>query len=124
MPSKKPVLEFNKEVLGIAVPGYDRRRSRRFSLKLVAHLICDTGEMVAVTENISSDGVFLTTNSYIREDAEVHVSVILESEVPTKHIRLSGTGRVLRVEPKNGRFGIAIGLDHHFADQKPVKTLT
>jgi PilZ domain len=123
VPSKRAVLEFGKE-MGIVVPGYDRRRGRRFSLKHVAHLICDTGEMLAVTENISSDGVFLTTDSFIREGAEVHVSVILESEVPTKHIRLSGMGTVLRVESKGGRFGIALGLDHHFADQRPAKALT
>jgi len=78
----------------------ERRRGQRFKLALPVQL----NDGIGITRDISTSGIFFETESaYAIGDT---IRLLLNFE----HETLQCEARVVRVEPRNGQFGIAVEL--------------
>ena len=87
----------------------ERRRSVRFSTSLLGAVKKDGApEGAFYSRDISPTGLFLVTHRSIELGEQVQVAI----QEPSAWNRLSGHGRVVRIEPvANGGYGLAVRLD-------------
>jgi hypothetical protein len=86
----------------------DRRRARRRPLVLPVEM--RAGDSTAHTLNVSESGVFFETDEEFSPNARITLSLVLPHVHPLPPIRLKADGRIVRVESRNGRFGIAVAF--------------
>jgi len=83
------------------VGGFEERRiGERFKLALPVQLKNGTG----ITRDISTSGIFFETESAHSVGETIRLSLNFEHET------LQCEARVVRVEPRNGQFGVAVEL--------------
>ena len=78
----------------------ERRRGQRFKLTLGVQLNDGTG----ITRDISTSGIFFETVSVYSIGDTIRLFLNFEHET------LQCEARVVRVEPRNGQFGVAVEL--------------
>jgi len=89
------------------------RSSIRYQLQLPVSLTLAHEEMRAQSENISAEGILLSSTFMIPEGSAVGVAVEIVRSRPGTFF--SGRGRVVRAQQKlNGDFALAIKLDRAF----------
>ena len=84
----------------------ERRIARRRPLVLPVELIAGDGD--GRTLNLSESGVFFETDEEFSPNARISLSLVLPHVHPLPPIRMTADGRIVRVESRNGRFGIAV----------------
>ena len=97
------------------------RRSTRYPLHLVVSIKVADREIRARSENISLEGILLSSEFLIPRGSAVALQVGV-GEIPTP-LFLTACGRVIRVQSMaSGNFGLAIECDHPFEimKQKPL----
>jgi predicted lipoprotein len=101
----------------MAHPQPEKRSTRRFLLELpitIKYAGNAAAELSAQTRDVSSRGVFMYVNSEFAEGAEVEFVMTLPHEVTlAESIRVRCTGRVLRVESREHRQGVAVSIDNY-----------
>jgi hypothetical protein len=102
------------------------RRYRRFSLQYPVRVkvqITDSIiEFEAVSRNISVGGLLLETSSVIPQHSPVSFIVTVQGAQVVHPIQFAGEGNVVRVDPKESAFAIAVEckrpitqIDNHLA---------
>lgn len=91
----------------------ERRRSQRISVQQTISIALGSGgqRVPAVSENISSGGVFLHCVRFVPLGSKVDVILVLPLEITrTGSVRVWCRTKVVRIEPqlKEGRFGLAL----------------
>jgi hypothetical protein len=101
----------------MAQPQPEKRSTRRFSLELpitITYANNAAAELVAQTRDVSSRGVFMYLNSELAEGATLEFIMTLPREITLADpIRVQCTGRVLRVQSRERRQGIAVSIDKY-----------
>ena len=98
-----------------AVP--DRRTMRRFSMQLPASVRVSgiPSPFATETENVSARGIFFYIDRWMKEGAQVEVTMDFPSQVTLADpLRVRFRARVVRVEPQNGmRVGVAAAIEEY-----------
>ena len=90
------------------------RRDARYPLRLPVSIRLADREMHTQSENISLNGILLSSAFLIPEGSTVELAVAV-GRMPNPGIFLTGRGKVLRVRLKDsGDFAVAIGCDRPF----------
>lgn len=101
----------------MAQPQPEKRSTRRFSLELpITVIYANNGrtELAGQTRDVSSRGVFIYANTNLAEGAVIEFVMTLPREITLADpIRVRCTGRVLRIENKDQRQGIAATIDRY-----------
>ncbi len=87
----------------------DNRQAERFRLVLPVQI----GEERGQTRDISVSGIYFETDDTFAPGSEVDFSVDLEHVRPIRPVRLVCKGRIVRVERKDGKVGVAVAVDSH-----------
>jgi hypothetical protein len=98
-----------------------RRRERRYDLRLPVSVSLHShipGAIMAVSENISSHGILLSSEAAIPEGTSIKLMVALRHPSARGNTHLTATGRVLRMERRGSR-GFAVAV---CCDERPFKT--
>jgi hypothetical protein len=94
-------------------PQRPQRSSIRYQLQLPVSLKIARKELYARSENISLEGILLSSAFLIPEGSAVEMVVRIVRSRPGTF--LSGHGKVVRAEPKGtGDFSLAVKLDRDF----------
>ena len=115
---------FRLQLSLLFVPAFDyqlRRRERRYDLRLPVSvsLYSDIpGEIMAVSENISTHGILLSSEAAIPEGTSIELMVALRRPPPWGNTHLTAAGKVLRLE-RRGSGGFALAV---CCDERPFKT--
>ena len=96
----------------------DRRRAHRIALQQAVSLVIgnDGHEVPAITENLSSAGILLYADQFIREGTLLGLVLVLPPiETETEGKRVWCLGKIVRIERelKEGKFGLAIGFQRY-----------
>lgn len=95
----------------------EKRSTRRFSFNLpvtVKSLDGGIRELQGHTRDVSSRGAFVFLSSEAEEGATIEFVMTLPAEVTMADpIRVSCTGRILRVERSEKKQGIAVAIDKY-----------
>jgi hypothetical protein len=98
-----------------------RRREPRYDLRLPVSVSLRSdapGEIMAMSENISSHGILLSAEAAIPEGTSIKLMVALRSSSPSRNTYLTAAGRVLRLERRGtGNFSVAV-----CCDERPFQT--
>jgi hypothetical protein len=98
-----------------------RRREPRYDLRLPVSVSLRSqipGEIMAVSENISSHGILLSAEAAIPEGTSIKLMVALRSSSPSRNTYLTAAGKVLRLERRDaGSFAMAV-----CCDERPFQT--
>jgi len=86
----------------------ERRRARRRPVVLPLELVA--GDSTAQTLNLSESGVFFETDEQFSPNARITLSLVLPPVHPLPPVRMKADGRIVRVESRNGKFGIAVAF--------------
>ena len=86
----------------------ERRRARRRPVILPIELLAGDGD--GRTLNLSESGVFFETEEEFSPNARISLSLVLPHVHPLPPIKMTANGRIVRVESRNGRFGIAVAF--------------
>jgi len=89
----------------------DRRRAERLPLTLPIEL----GHTTSVTHDFSGLGVFFSSDQPFDIDAEIDFLLRVPDAV---NVRCKG--RIVRVNPMGGRFGIAATIEEYALDESPA----
>src|SRR5712692_10804031 len=89
----------------------ERRRDKRYPVRLPVTVKLATTEMSAQSENLSLRGILLSSNFLIPEgftvELEIGVARLPEHDLPD--LLLTARGKVLRLQPQpSGKFAIAV----------------
>jgi hypothetical protein len=84
----------------------ERRRTGRFSVAGTVRTQKGTG----VARNVSTTGVFFEADEAYAVGESVSLSLVLERPYPAVSVRVQGTGRVVRVERRGRKIGIAVAV--------------
>ena len=93
----------------------EARAERRLSTRYPASLVVEMEDGKGVTRNVSASGVYLETREQPTMGAPIHFTLILEHATPAP-IRLACVGSVVRVEPRENGFGVALAITSHGID--------
>jgi len=89
------------------------RRSLRFHLHMPVSVKLADKEIQARSENLSLNGILLTSSFLIPVGSTVELTV--GADIPDHSIPLTACGKVLRVQPQgSGNFAVAIECDRPF----------
>ena len=96
----------------------ERRTVRRFNMKLPAFVRVSgiPSEFATQTENVSARGVFFYLDRWMKEGAQVEVTMTLPPQVTlTEPVRVRFYARVVRVKPEtpSTRVGIAATIEEY-----------
>ena len=98
----------------MAQPQPEKRSTRRFSLELpitITYAGDNSAELAAESRDVSSRGVFMYVNSEFAEGVMLNFIMTLRREITlAEPIRVRCTGRVLRIENKDHRQGVAVSI--------------
>jgi len=83
---------------------------RRQAPRLPAAGSVRTQKGVGTPRDVSSTGVFFEVDEPYALGESVSLSLVLERPYAAAPIRLQGKGRVVRVEPRGGRIGVAVAV--------------
>ena len=84
--------------------GREHRKEERVSTALPV----DLGGAKGVTQDVSASGIFFETDA---DYAPGHaISFAVELDTPGGRMRLKCEGEIVRVEPRNGRVGVAVKI--------------
>jgi hypothetical protein len=101
----------------MAQPQPEKRSTRRFSLELpitITYADSSAAKLAAHSRDVSSRGVFMYVNSELAEGAMLEFIMTLPREITLADpIRVRCTGRVLRVENKDHRQGVAVSIENY-----------
>jgi hypothetical protein len=101
----------------MAQPQPEKRSTRRFALELpitITYADKASTELIALARDVSSRGVFMYVDREFAEGATIEFVMNLPREITlAEPIRVQCTGRVLRLETKNRRQGIAVSIDKY-----------
>jgi len=101
----------------MAQPQPEKRSTRRFSLELPITVVYTNNgrtELEGQTRDVSSRGVFIYANTNFVEGAVIEFVMTLPREITlAEPIRVRCAGRVLRIENKDQRQGIAATIDQY-----------
>jgi len=89
-----------RRTVGVAGGFEERRKGERFKLALPVQL----SDGIGITRDISTSGIFFETEKAYAIGDTIRLSLNFEHE--TLHCE----ARVVRVEPRNGQFGVAVEL--------------
>ncbi len=84
----------------------DRRRAVRHRLALPVELEHGGG----VTRDVSASGVFFETDQSFLPGSPISFSLLFEHADPHGPVRLRCQGRVVRLEPHDGKSGVAVAF--------------
>ena len=108
---------FRLQLSLLFVPAFEyqlRRRERRYDLRLPVSVSLHSdipGEIMAVSENISSHGILLSSEAAIPEGTSIELMVALWRPSPWGNTHLTAAGRVLRLERRgSGSFAVAASI--------------
>ncbi len=87
----------------------DRRRMLRFQVALPVEL--DDGK--GVTRDVSLSGVFFETDQSFSPSEPIRLVLVLEHVQPGRPVRLHCEGRVVRVNRRNGKVGVAVAISSY-----------
>jgi PilZ domain len=94
-------------------PQRPQRSSNRHQLQLPVSLKFANRELCGQSENISANGILLSSAFLIPEGSAVEMAVRIVRSRPGTF--LSGRGKVVRAEPRGtGDFALAVKLDNDF----------
>jgi hypothetical protein len=85
------------------ISNQEKRREERFVLEVPVLLENGTG----VSRDISGSGIYFVTDLPLDPGGTVKFSVKLSHIRPGKPVKLDCQGQVLRIEPVDGKFGVA-----------------
>jgi PilZ domain len=95
----------------------ERRAAQRFAISIPVAVQCPVGSFpqeTALSQDVSTKGIFFLMNSRPREGSGIEFTVTLPSEVTlTDPMRVNCKGRVIRVvdEESAQRFGVAATIE-------------
>ncbi len=92
------------------------RTAVRFPMKLALHLYTDQGEMEAVTENISANGLLFVSDQLPEVDSRIEFTISMPSSVmgSAKDVTIHCIGRVVRHYLEGGDKKAAAVIDEYF----------
>src|SRR5690349_7553296 len=100
----------------------ERRSAQRFDFHLAVSIATSQGnaEASGFTQNISARGAFFYTELELAEGDEIHLSLVMPSEVTlAENMQVKCRGRVRRVSAMQHRFGVAVCLEgYEFMNDK------
>jgi hypothetical protein len=101
----------------MAQPQPEKRSTRRFSLELpisITYAGSSSADLSAQSRDVSSRGVFMYVNSDFAEGVSLQFIMTLPREITlAEPIRVRCTGRVLRIENKDHRQGVAVSIENY-----------
>ena len=100
------------------MPQQERRKHPRYTVRVPVSVRVSAGdsrEISGESENVSRDGILLSSTSRMPEGTTVGIVLVLQPETAPQ-FRLIGKGKVVRVEQQSSaaRFFIAIRCDASF----------
>lgn len=96
----------------------ERRGTRRYSMVLPLSVRCSGPggivERPGKTRDVSFRGLYFWTDADFAPGAEIEFTLTLPKEVTmAADVNIKCTGRIVRVEPKDGDHGIAAQIEHY-----------
>ena len=102
------------EPTGTAVSHRHARRYRRFKLRYPVHFLFQhdslSGEMAAVSRNISTGGLLLECPAKVPVASTINFVISLSGR-KLRPVRLTGEGTVVRLEPGTGKMEFAVAVE-------------
>ncbi len=86
----------------------EKRASQRIQVEVPVYI----GQEESVTRDVSWAGVYFLTDQPFAEGADLNFSLDLAYALPGKPIKLGCQGEVIRVDPHDGKFGIAAKINN------------
>lgn len=98
------------------VPDNPVRTSVRFPMKLALHLQSPEGEVDAVTENISSNGLLFVGEDLPAVDTRIEFTIVMPSSVmgSARDVTIHCIGRVLRHQVQGNIKKAAAVIDEYY----------
>ena len=90
-------------------PGFDLRREERIETALPVYF--DTGA-TGVTRNVSSAGFYVETDDQLPLGGPLGFTIDFGDQ-PGGPLRVSANAKILRVEDRGGRYGVAAAIQWH-----------
>ena len=84
--------------------GREHRKEERFNTALAV----DLGGATGITQDVSASGIFFETDAAYAPGSAISFAVALDT--PGGKMQLKCEGEIIRVEPRNGRVGIAVKI--------------
>src|SRR5712691_6216871 len=90
----------------------ERRQASRFRVELpVEVMLPDQSETRSgITQDVSASGMFYEMEHVLPLGAPIRVVLPLERGIPEVSVRVLCEGRVVRVEPREGKAGVAVAF--------------
>jgi len=102
--------------LGMDNGSSPKYRERRQAIRLLMALPVEMGGGVGTTRDVSLSGIFFETMEQLPPREPISFTLVFEGRSWSRPIRLSCKGQVVRVEPSNGKLGVATTiLSYRFA---------
>jgi hypothetical protein len=98
----------------------ERRRAIRFPMTLPVQL----EEGAGITRDVSLLGVFFETEQPLSSKGPIVFTLMFEGRSWSRPIRLKCEGQVVRVEPSNGKAGVAATISSYGFVTQELSTLT
>ena len=86
----------------------DRRRAWRYPVNLDVNL--DNGR--GVSRDVSASGIYFETDAALTPGQLINFSFVLEKVYPDVRLDLQCAGRIVRVDQRGGRLGVAVTIDN------------
>lgn len=86
----------------------DRRASQRIQVEVPVYI----GHEKAITRDISWSGIYFFTSQPFTEGKDLNFRLDLSYALPGKPVKLDCQGEVIRVEPHDGKYGIAAKINN------------
>ena len=97
--------------------GAERRNSRRFTMALPITLRkagAKGGELKAETRDVSFRGLYFTTDNGVEVGTAIEFVITLPKQITlATDVHIHCTGSVVRVEPIDGRTGVAAQIERY-----------
>ena len=92
------------------------RNAVRFPMRLAIHVCSDQGDLEAVTENISANGLLFVSDRLPEIDSKIEFTITMPSAVmgSTTDVTIHCRGRVVRHSLLNGEKKAAAVIDEYF----------
>ena len=99
---------------GVALSSQHERRFRRFPLRCPVHLLFRAGDYIsevdAVSRNLSTGGLLLESPVAVPQDSVISFVITLQGRT-LRPLRLTGEGRVTRVERSQAQMDFQVAVE-------------